>query len=217
MPLITNLDELKGFFGLVPIMIADLPIDILHSETPVYDYEVTEHPAEAGSDLTDNRRAKPVGVTLDVTLTDTSLSPSAVGTALISGTFGLESWRDKKDRLYDIMRNDEVVNVTTDLDSYESQVIQSLTPSRTPQNSNSFRCTIVLKQVRIVSSSVSILDPSNVPKSLKEKESASQKETGKKKNKPKTPKGKKDLKTPGGKQQSVLLKLKNQAAGLLGS
>lgn len=216
MSLITNLDELKNFFGLVPIMIGDLPIDILHSETPSYEYEVTEHPAEEGSDVTDNRRAKPVRVTLDVTLTDTSLSPSAVGTALISGTFSLKSWRDKKDKLYDIKRNDEVINAVTDLDSYEKYVIASLTPSRTAQNSSSFRCTIVLKQIRIVSSAVSILDPSNIPKSLKEKESASQKETGKKKNKPKTPKGKKDLKTPTGKQQSVLLKLKNQAAGLLG-
>lgn len=213
MPLITSVDELKSFFGLVPILIGELPVDILHSETPVYEYELSDHPAESGTDMTDNRRAKPIGVTLDITLTDTSLSPSSVGTALISGTFSLQTWMDKKDKLYDIMRNDEVVDVVTDLDTYNSQVITLLTPSRTPQNSKSFRCTIAFKQIRIVSSSVSIIDPSSIPKALKEKETTSQKETAKKKNKPKAPQGKKDLKTPKAKQQSMLLKLKNLALG----
>jgi len=169
MAIIRNVQELRDFFGINPVLIGDLPIDVLRSETPVYDYNLTEHPVESGFDVTDARVARPIGVTLECILTDTDLSASAVGFAALNNTLGFDSWKDKRDRLKEIMESSEVVDVVTPLDKYESMTITSLRMDQTPNTAMALFFRVDLREIRFVSSLITGVDEAAVPKKKKAK------------------------------------------------
>jgi hypothetical protein len=169
MAVIRNVDELRAYFGLNAVLIGDLPIDVLRSETPVYDYDLTEHPVESGFDITDARIERPIGVTLECILTDTDLSARAVGTAALNDTLGYDSWKDKRDRLYEIRDSSEVLDVVTPLDRYESMTITSLRVDQTPGTASALFFRVDLREVRFVSSIITGVDDAAVPKKKKAK------------------------------------------------
>ncbi len=66
-------------------------LDCATSETPVFEADVTSHPVEKGSDVTDNMRVKPVRYTVEGIVSDTpigvvALEPDRQGNATPSIT-----------------------------------------------------------------------------------------------------------------------------------
>ena len=96
--IITDPTSLKDLFRSTPILIGDVKIDVLISETPVYDFEVTGRPVEAGLDVTDARIAKPIALTLECIITD-DIFELSVSSAL-SMLDGIQTWQDKKTALF---------------------------------------------------------------------------------------------------------------------
>lgn len=210
MAVIRNPEELKQYFGLVPVAIGDLQIDVLRSETPVFEYEITEHPVEGGSKVADHRLRRPIGVTLDITLTDTNLNASSVAVAALTGTFEYQSWRDKKERLYELRNNGDVFDVVTDLDTYKSMVVKVIRPNRTPAVANCFECTVELRELQIVASEVQEVDDSSIPQAVREKKEEKHDKANSKGKKFKEGQ-KKVNQTPAEKDKSILKKLKDRA------
>jgi hypothetical protein len=199
MAIIRDVKELRDFFGVNPVLIEDLPVDVLRSETPVYDFDLTAHPVESGFDVTDARVARPIGVTLECILTDTDLSASATGFAALNGTLGFDSWKDKRDRLYEIKDSSEVVDVVTPLDKYSSMVITSLRIDQTPGTAQALFFRADFREVRFVSSLITGVDEASVPKSKKAKKPDN--------NADKKTTEEKSLGTKQPKQKSILLSL----------
>jgi len=180
MALITNVQELREKFGFTPILIGELAVDVLKSETPSYDFEITDHPVEGGQNVTDNNIARPIGLTLDCIFTDTDFSGSAAGKALANGTFSVATWQDKRDKLFEIKDAREVIDVQTPLDTYLSMAIQSISIDRQASTANALFCRIVFKEVRIVDSEVVEVDLSEVPQEeKKEKQKKANRKTKK--------------------------------------
>ena len=199
MAIIRNVQELRDYFGLNPVLIADLSIDVLRSETPIYDFEVTEHPVESGFEIADARIARPIGVTLEIILTDTELSASAVGFAALENSLGYDTWRDKRDRLYEIKDSNELIDVVTPLGTYESVTISSIRIDQTPSTSQALFCRVDFREVRIVSTEINNVNDDEVSKLKRAKKNDSKKKINSKKDK-----GTKQTQDSTPKQQSLL-------------
>jgi hypothetical protein len=202
MAIIRNVQELRDYFGVNPVLIGDLPVDVLRSETPVFDFNLTEHPVESGFDITDARIERPIGVTLEVILTDTELSASAVGFAALNDTLGFDTWKDKRDRLYEIKNSSEIIDVVTPLDKYESMVITSLRVDQTPQTARALFARIDFREIRVVKSQITGVDDNAVSALTRSKKPDNDAD---KKIKDKKDLGTKQAKDATEKQKSILL------------
>jgi len=183
---------LARFFGFVPVIVGDIIVDVLVSETPVYDYDITEHPVEAGLDVTDNRVERPASLILECILTDIALSPQAIAGAVASGVlaggFPPLSWQDKYSALLDLADKNDIVDVFTPLNVYSSMMITSVRPNQTKDTANALFFTIELREIRTVASEINVVDPSQIPKKIKEQEKPENTEAAKK-TAPKSKKG----------------------------
>lgn len=204
MALIKNVNDLKEYFGLGKVLIDDLAVDVLRSETPVYDFELTEKPVESGFDVNDARIAKPIGVTLELILTDAELSASAVGINLLNDTLEFSTWKEKRDRLFEIKDSNEVVDVVTPLNKYESMVITSLRIDQTKDTARALFCRIDFRELRVVSSLITGVDDAAIPKKKKAKKPSNDAD---KKTKQKKDLGTKQTSEATPKQQSILSSL----------
>lgn len=216
---LTNLDSLKELFGLNPSLIGDIPIDLVISYTPGFSAEITRHPVESGFQVTDARIIQPDFLTMECVFTDPEYSGINIAKQAISGVLGASlttSWRDKRDRLYEIANSDEVITVFTPSAAHDSMLISDIRPDITSSTSNAFFFTIDFEKVRIVDSEISLIDEKLIPKEVREKEAAANKadpagktarEKAKKIKKPKSSKGKNQGETATNKQGSIATNL----------
>lgn len=174
MAFITSLEDLKDFFGLTPNLIGDLPIDVVLSESPTYDFEITEHPVMSGASISDARIKKPIGVTLECIFTDPDFSAGALAKSFISGTFSLNTWKDKRDRLYEIKDTNELIDVNTVSNSYTDMTIVNVTPDIRPTTANAFFCTVEFREIETVSTDTRALDFDELSDDLKKKQTDDQ-------------------------------------------
>jgi len=205
MTFITNLEELRAKFAPNVAMIGDLPVDVVKRSQPIYEYEVTQAPVEEGANISDHRKARPIGLSMDCIFTDPDFSASAVGQARLNGTFSTDSWLDKKRKLDAIKESSEVVTVVTEFETYDSMVLTRVSVDRTASTSNALFVSLQFMDIRIVSSAVTDVDPSQIPKRKK------------KKKKKKHDDGEKDLKSKdskGKKSKSLLKRGKDALTGL---
>lgn len=177
MSIVTGLDELKSMFVSTPVLIGDIPIDVLTEEIPLFDYDITKRPVESGSDVTDHRTKRPIGLILECIFTNSELGISnvvsgaasvvtggAVGTAL-----SLETWQDKKTALYALKDNSQRIDITTPLDTYPNMMIGSIRPQQNASTSNAFFFRIEFEEVEIISTEIIEIDEDSIPKELKKK------------------------------------------------
>jgi len=204
MALIKNVKDLQEYFGLGKVLIDDLAIDVLRSETPSYEFTLTEKPVESGFDINDARIARPVGVSLEVILTDAELSASAVGINLLNDTLEFATWKEKRDRLFEIKDSNEVVDVVTPLQVYESMVITSLRIDQTKTTARALFCRIDFQELRVVESLITGVEDAAVPKKKKAKKPDNDAD---KKTKQKKDLGSKQAEDATPKQQSILASL----------
>jgi len=206
--------KLKDIFGSTPTLIGDIVVDVLLGETPVHSWELTQHPVEAGLDVTDSRYKKPVGVSLDCIFTDPEFSVSEIAGdivgAIASGgslkdanPFSKATWREKRDALDELSRGNNFIDATTPNGEYTSMMIRDIRPVFDKNKANAFFFRIDLQHVDVASSDIVAVDDSQIPEDLKKKKNPdAAKKTAKTKKK-----GKKVVEDAGAKKESVLNKL----------
>lgn len=165
--IISDPSSLKSLFKSTPILIGEVQIDVLESETPVYDFDVTARPVEAGLDVTDARIAKPTSLTLECIITDDILELS-VGSVL-SLLDGLQTWQDKKSKLFELKDNNQLIDVITPLDTYDDMVISSIQINQTKSNSTALFFRISFKHIRLVKTAFGLVDDSFISELKKKK------------------------------------------------
>ena len=115
-PLVANVT------GLMPVQIDGFPVDASLSESHDYDDEVTQFPVEKGSDITDNKRKRPLKVTIEGLVTDTPLGQFARHSTRQSG-LPTDTARAK---LLAVRDADEPIIIVTSLDLYKNMLLTSL-------------------------------------------------------------------------------------------
>lgn len=204
-------DKKNQFFGSTPVLLStekqELVVDVLTEERPDFTWEITEHPIEEGLSINDARIQRPTMLTLECTFLDPDLSANGVARQAINGTWSAESWKDKQARLFRMASESDVIKVITPFKTYNSMVIESITPTVTAATGDAFVATVALKEVVRVSSALSETTSDQVPKRLKSKKTEAQKNADKKKPDPK--KNGKGMKSVTGKESTGLIDISN--------
>jgi len=211
---VKNPAELKKLFLPDPVLIGDLVIDVLSFEDVTYAYEITSKPIESGFKISEAKIKKPVRIRCEGVLTDSALTPSALASGFISGSgFSLDTWQDKKDQLKLIADRSELIDITFRLDFYPNMLIDQLKiEQRVGDKVKACFFTIEAQEVKIVSSEIVGVDPSQIPKELADKKEDRHKKGEKKASKLKD-KGNKTTDPTQEKEKSWLAQL---AGGLFG-
>jgi hypothetical protein len=180
---IRNPSELRKFFVPDPVLIGDVEVDVLSVERKELTWEVTERSVESGFDMATARKKRPVSLRIEGWLTDSPLSPSAIGTSLIAGEgFSFKTWKDKKDELETAADDDELKDITTRLDVYVNMSITLLAVEHTKDSSGGYPFVLEARNLNIYQSQITSIDPSQIPKNLRDKELEKHKKgSGKKK------------------------------------
>ena len=179
--IINNPGELKQLFGLIPTTIGDVIVDCLPSFSDSMDADITGHPIETGFEITDARTIRPQQITLECIFTDPDYSGGNIARSALAGTLSSQmnsTWRDKRERIIEIFKNSEIVDVNTPDGSFDSMLILSIKPERTPQTMNAWFATIELRHVKIVSSEIINVSAAEIPGKV---ETAAQKTAKKRK------------------------------------
>lgn len=148
-----------------------IEVDVLRIDEKVNQWETTKDPVEKGLDITDVRYKLPDFVRLEGTLTDTQLDPRSIGTTLLAtGTFGFQTWQDKKKLLEEIANSNEIIEITTRMHFYPSMQINLLRVSQDKDTSGCYPFVLEAEEIRVVSSTSVEVDPSLLPKEIQDEE-----------------------------------------------
>lgn len=195
-------------------MIGDLRVDVLRSEEMTVDYVITDAPVEEGLDIGYSRVKRPVILRMVGILTDTQLTPGGISSRFQDGEgFSLQTWQEKQATLLQLADAGELISVVTPLKMYPQMKVQSVRLEQREGETQAVFFLIVFKELRIVSSEVSSVDESQVPKELKDKETKGQKKAKKKKIKKKNGGNKTPKEVSPEKRKSLIFKLLNGLSG----
>ncbi|MTI62165.1 MAG: hypothetical protein FH762_19640 [Firmicutes bacterium] len=114
--------------------IDDVLVDATTSESPTFSNRVTDKPVEEGGSIADHVENQPTTLPLECTIT---------------GEEGATA-DEKYERLLEITQQKEIIEVVGALQVYENMVIEEFNPVKDSAIENGFRCSITLKQIRVV-------------------------------------------------------------------
>ncbi len=203
--------KLKDLFGSTPTLIGDIIVDVLLSETPILSWELTQHPVEAGLDVTDSRYQKPIGAALDCIFCDVEFSieglvGDVVGAIASGGSlsdanpFAKATWQEKRDALLELSTLNTFIDVTTPNGEYKNVMIRDVRPLFDKDKSGAYFFRIEFQRVETVSSDIVAVDDSQIPEDLRKKKD----KTAATKTAKKAKKGKKAAKKATPKKSSIL-------------
>lgn len=163
-----------------PVFIGGVEVDVTKLEKKSLRYTTTKHPVEAGLDISDNRYKEPVLLRLEGQMTDTPINLDAVLATAITASLGgpgfqLLTWRDKKDALEAVADSDEIIDIVGRLDVYLDMTLKLVDVSETPNTAGHYPFVIEAETIRQVSSEIVSVDPSQIPKALRDQETSGQK------------------------------------------
>lgn len=137
------------------ISIDDYPIDCAVNEDHSFESDVTDHPVESGSSITDNIQSKPIQITLDGLVSDTPIGAMATqrfnsGDTGDQGQLLYKPSVDAYQRMIGIRDAREPVTIVTSLGTFDNMALVSLSVPRNAQNGEALRFKAVFKQIKIV-------------------------------------------------------------------
>lgn len=121
----------NGDIGLIPVVkIGDITVTALTGLSAPHSVEITRKPVQAGYDITDAAIKQPNELTLNIVLANPEFSVSAGIDAALTGNFSgfTETWRDKRDRLKQLLDIHELVTVQTHEDTYNNMLVRMIDP-----------------------------------------------------------------------------------------
>ena len=186
-----------------------IEFDCSESETHTSENEVTDHPVEEGSLISDHIRVLPDGVEIHGLVTDTPIvylaSVLAKSPVKATSEASVTAVDDRKDEAYAKLRELKskgiLIDVVTALRTYESMTIIGFTISRNAETGRVLDCTVVLREIQTASALVlTAPTPDDVANNAAKQKAKIQKKAAKKK-----------------QSQSALSKLSEAGLSLFGS
>lgn len=144
-----------GTLQLEYVKIGDLVVSACTGLSGANEVTITEKPIGAGYPITDAAVDVPLEKSLDIVFANPQYSAEAIAAALLSGEADslTESWRDKKDILYEIQSTREIVTLQTHEGSYENMLIRVIDPVfDNVENWDGWFGTVILHQITQIDS-----------------------------------------------------------------
>lgn len=153
-------------FGIQKAKIGIVQFDAMLTETHMNEAEVTDHPVELGSDVTDNVKMHPRSIELNGLISNTPIEFLASITAPspldMSPGPPMQSYDRTGDAYGELLRmmsyNAGIVPVSTTLESYDNMAITSCVIHRDAENGNVLNATLRLREIKKVSPAQYSLD-----------------------------------------------------------
>lgn len=131
--------------------IADVTVDVCLSVEHSYENDVTSHPVEKGSELTDNVIAKPLLISLDCIV-----SGSPIG-AQTNSAFGPNIVNGVRARLITLRGAGETITVVDSHGTFPNMVIEKITFSKSVKTGDSLAFKISFKEILIVTNERTVI------------------------------------------------------------
>lgn len=149
------LEALLGYGGRV--LIGDVTVDCSISETHSRQADITEHPVEKGSDISDNYRAKPRQVQITGMVSSTPIQTGFPGQSLVSAVGSIISGDDPVQNAWKTFNayidDGELISIFTSLQEYKDVGLSDLSTTRDAKTGQVLSFSITAKQIRIVTTS----------------------------------------------------------------
>lgn len=163
---------------LIPL-IEPVVFDASLSEQHTLEAEVTQHPVETGSPISDHYRVLPQKIVINGIVSDSPMPADHIGglftsrDGLVSTANKLITGKSRVDEAYDSLRKkmDEssLLDVVTTLKTYENMAITSLAIERDASSGNILNSTISLQEIKIVEVSDTPIPKAPAKKALTKK------------------------------------------------
>ena len=144
----------EAILGVIDIvLIGDVAVSALTDLSNPSELRVTRKPIHQGYAITDAAVDEPLEIQMGVCLADPQYTPDELARALLNGTIAsfTESWRDKRDALYQMQYDRELVTVITHDQVYFNMLLQSIDPIyNTEFNGDCLFARLTLIQINVV-------------------------------------------------------------------
>ena len=145
-----------GALGLIEtVSIGDVTVSALMALDGSDELDITSHRIEDGMEITYAAVDVPTKRSLTICLANPDFSIESGLDSVLTGNFSgfTDTWRDKRDKIYEYKDNRELITVSTHERVYENMMIRSITPLWDVDNNfDCFFATVVVKQLTISSS-----------------------------------------------------------------
>jgi len=138
--------------GFTEISIGDLVVSALQELSGDDEVIITERPVEEGFNIIEAAVHVPKTRVLGIVLGNPDFSVESGVKAALNGsvTQFTETWRDKRDRLYEIKNGLEIVNLTTHEEHIKNMMIQKISPwYDIEENWEAFVANVTMEQIDI--------------------------------------------------------------------
>ena len=140
--------------------VGDVLLDAVTSESHSFDVDVTEHPVETGSAISDHARPRPNRLTLDAVISNTPLTAAAQSNSdSTQGDDSVGRAQAAMRRFEEMRDTSELLMVVTPARIYANMVIESMTVPRDPSTGDALRFSLSFKQVRVVANKAVVVEP----------------------------------------------------------
>lgn len=159
MPIPTNVADAAsavrdGVFGQAQdIKIGDLLVSALMGLDTPDETAITDKPVQAGYSVNDMAVDLPQIQTWNIILTNPDISAESAVVAAFTGDASslTQTWRDKKDQLYQYKKDRELLDIQTHEELFSNFMVQSIIPNYdVNENLDAFVCTVQLKQIKLI-------------------------------------------------------------------
>ena len=144
----------SGLLGSMKIVkIGDLVVSGLTGLSGASQLNITNKPTGAGYSMTDAAVFEPLELTLDIVFANPQYSAEAIAAALLNGEADslTEGWQQKKDELYAMQYEREIVVVQTQENIYPNMLIKIIDPVYDADNNwDGFMASVTVHQINPV-------------------------------------------------------------------
>lgn len=150
------------------IQIDDIVIDIASSEDHNFQNEITDHPVETGSNVTDNAIEKPIQIVINGLVSDYPLGTNAAGFVAPNGDLPTASDTGTQSqtvlaKLLALKSSREPITVIDSLGTWTNMVLESLSVPRTPKTGYALEFRATFKQLVLVTNDRTVV-PVSLPR-----------------------------------------------------
>ena len=137
------------------VQIGEVSVDASISESHSIEGEITSHPVESGSDITDHYRVNPREISLEAVVTST---PIATGYPAQTAINSVKSIIAKDDPVMNAWQEVEryfekriIITINTSLKKYKNMILTSFNVTRNSAKGQSLHFSLTAREIRVVS------------------------------------------------------------------
>jgi hypothetical protein len=142
-----------GEIGIIDqVLIGDLIVSALYGLDTPKTISLTRRRIQSGADMSTMAVDSDDSISMDCCFANPELSLDGALTAALTGNASVltQTWRDKRDNLYQKMNDRELLEITTQDDVFQSMMITGIYPIfDSDENWDAFVCTVILERANV--------------------------------------------------------------------